>query len=946
MTRRVTLLILFLMCITVVSVEGQTAVETTVSSDAPMELTDTIPRDPDILVGRFDNGLTYYIKSNQRPENRVELRLVVDAGSVLEDENQRGLAHFVEHMAFNGTEHFAKQELVDYLESIGTQFGPDINAYTGFDETVYQLQIPTDSTPLVETAFQILEDWAHGVAFEEEEIDAERGVILEERRLGLGAGQRMRNEQYPILFKDSRYAERLPIGLPEVVENCDYETLRRFYRDWYRPDLMAVIAVGDMDPQYIEGLVKKHFASLPPREEARPREVIEVPDHENTLYAIASDPEATSSRVGVYYKHPISPQGTVANYRQKIVASLYNNMLSQRLYELTRQADPPFLYGYSDEGRLVRSSETYMLGAGVKEGGIVRGLEALLIETARVRQFGFTESELERQKAEVLRYMEQAYKERDKTRSGTLAAEYARNFLQDEPIPGIAYEYAMYRRYLPDITLEEVNSLAQRWITDANRVVMVNMPEKPDLPVPTEQELRAVFAAVDTVAISPYEDQMMDQPLIAEAPEPSKVVAEQYIEPLKITRWTLANGVEIVVKPTDFKNDEIVFQAFSPGGYWLLDESDHIPALTAADIVSQGGVGEFDAVALEKKLAGKLVSIQSWIGNVDEEIGGRAAPADLETLMQLIYLKFTAPRKDTTAFQAYRSRLEAMLANRSASPRAVFQDTLMVTMAQHHPRVRPWNMSMLDDLDLNRSMEIYRDRFADASDFMFIFVGNIDLEKLRPLAETYLGGLPSLRTEETWRDVGVRPPTGVVRKDVVKGMEPQSQVQLIFTGDFIWNRQNRYDIVSMASAFQIKLREILREDLGGTYGVGVNASPTLIPAAGYRLSIGFGCDPDRVGELVQTVFTQIDSLKSAGLDQSYIDKVKEMQRRDHETSLRENGYWLSLLRRAYTYQEDPLNVLRFEKLLESLAVESVKSAANRYFDADNYMRMVLLPEES
>jgi len=612
---------------------------------------------------------------------------------------------------------------------------------------------------------------------------------------------------------------------------------------------------------------------------------------------------------------------------------------------LSKQADPPFLYGYSSQGRLVRSRETYMLGAGVKEDGVVRGLKAVLVEAARVKQFGFTEPEMERQKAELLRYMEQAYNERDKTRSGTLAAEYARNFLQNESIPGIAYEFAMYRQYLPTITLEEINDLAHRWITEDNRVVMVNMPDKSEVPVPTEQELAAIFDAVDTVTITAYVDQTVDQPLLGITPTPSPVVAEQYIEPLDITRWSLANGVEIIVKPTDFKNDEILFQAFSPGGYWLLDEADHIPALTASDIVSQGGLGEFDQIALEKKLAGKLVGIQAWIGTVDEEIGGRAAPEDLETLFKLIYLKFTSPRKDSTTFLAYQSQLEALLTNRSSSPGAVFQDTLMVTMAQHHPRVRPWTMAMLDDLDLNRSLEIYRDRFADASDFTFIFVGNVDLDKLRPLAETYLGGLPSLRSEESWQDVGVRPPKGVVLKEVRKGLEPQSRVQLVFTGDFIWNRRNRYDIVSMAAAFEIKLREILREDLSGTYGVGVNAVPMRIPAAGYQMSISFGCAPDRVEELTETIFTQIDSLTTIGLDQTYIDKIKEMQRRDRETSLKENSYWLYALRRAETYQEDPLNILESQQLIESLTVESVRAAAVKYLNTDNYIQVVLLPEE-
>lgn len=916
-----------------------------VPEGTPMGLQDIIPRDPSIVYGKLDNGLTYYIKPNHKPEKRVELRLVVNAGSVLEDENQRGLAHFVEHMCFNGTEHFQKQELVNYLESIGTRFGPDINAYTSFDETVYMLQIPTDSIDQVDTAFQILEDWAHRVSFDDDEIDRERGVIMEEWRLGRGASSRMRDKQFPILFEGSRYGERLPIGLPDVIEHCDHDTLRQFYRDWYRPDLMAVVAVGDIDPEHIKGLIERHFASWPAREFEREREIFPVPDNDTTLYAIASDPEATSTRVAVYYKHPVEPQGTVADYRENIVAALYNSMLNQRLYELTQKADPPFLYGYSSEGRLVRSKETYMLGAGVKEAGIERGLKAILTEADRVKQFGFTESELERQKSELLSYMQQAFKERDKTESGSLAAEYARNFLQQEPIPGIAYEFAMYQRYLPTITLDEVNGLAQKWITEKNRVVMVNMPEKQDLPVPTEAQLEGVFAQVDTTNLTAYVDQATDQPLVPEPPTPTKIVAEQYFEPLDMTHWTLANGAEVIVKPTDFKNDEILFDAFSPGGYWLLDASDRIPALTASDIMSQSGLGEFNQIALDKKLAGKLVGVQSWIGNVDEEVSGHSSSDDLETFLKLVYLKFTAPRKDTNAFLAYSSRMETLLANRSANPAAVYQDTLMVTLAQHHPRVKPWTPDMVNHLDLDRSLEIYKERFADASDFTFVFVGNVDLEKLRPLVETYLGGLPSTRSEESWHDVGVRPPKGVVKKVVRKGLEPKSQVQMIFTGDFIWNRQNRYDIKSMASAFQIKLREVLREDLSGTYGVGVSALPTLIPNTGYQIRIGFGCDPKRVDELTATVMAEIDSLKTVGLDQTYVEKVKEIQRREFETSLKQNNYWLSVLQRAYTYQEDPLNILQADDLIETLTEGSIKSAAVKYFDTANYVQAELLPEE-
>jgi len=910
-----------------------------------LELTDTIGIDPRITYGKLENGITYYIRTNQKPENRAELRLVVNAGSVLEDENQRGLAHFVEHMGFNGTKNFAKQELVDYLESIGMRFGPDLNAYTSFDETVYMLQVPTDSVELVETAFQILEDWAHQVSFDDEEIDKERGVIIEEWRLGRGAEARMRDEQFPILFQGSRYAERLPIGKKEVVEDCSYETLKKFYRDWYRPDLMAIVAVGDFDPEWIEGLIEEHFSRLPVHKERREREIFPVPRHDETLFAIATDPEATNSRISVYYKHPLDIDVTVADYREDIVRFLYDGMFNQRLYELTKLPDPPFTYGWSSQGRFVRSIDVYYLGAGVKDGGIERGLKTLLIEAARVKEYGFTDTELQREKKEKLRWIEQLYNERDKTESRRHTAEYIRHFLQDEPTPGIAYEYELYKRYLPTITLEEINQLAGLLIRDESRVIMVNAPEKPEVKVPTQDDLLAVFAAAEKEEITAYEDLISDQPLIETPPAPSKIIGEKQLEAIGVTHWTLANGVEVLLKPTDFKNDEVLFTAFSPGGTSLASDEDYMAARTASQIIREGGLGGFSQIALEKLLAGKLVEIHPWISGLEEGLSGNASPQDLETLFQLIYLHFTAPRKDSSTFLAYQSRMKAYLENRSANPEAVFRDTVQVTMAQHHHRARPLTVALLDEMNLHKSFEIYQDRFADASDFTFIFVGALEPDKIKPLVETYLGGLPSLKREETWRDVGIDPPAGVIKKEVTKGLEPKSRVQIIFSGDFAWNGQNRYDINSMATAFRIKLREILREDLGGTYGVGVRASPQHYPDQEYQISIRFGCAPERVEELTATVFTQLDSIRTANLGEIYLTKVREIQRRKREKDLKENRFWLDELEDCLTHQEDPLTILEYGKLVDGLTLEAIRNAARTYFNLENYVTVVLLPEQ-
>ncbi|MFZ5979500.1 MAG: M16 family metallopeptidase [Candidatus Zixiibacteriota bacterium] len=937
---------LFLICfglVLCVAAEGVFAqkAETESISFAPGDI---IPLDPDITYGKLDNGITYYIKYNSRPENRAEFRLAVNAGSVLEDDDQQGLAHFTEHMAFNGTKNFEKHELIDFLESIGMRFGPELNAYTYFEETMYMLQVPTDSAELVETAFQILEDWAHQLTLADDEIDRERGVIIEEWRLGRGAGARILDKQFPIMLQGSKYAERLPIGKKEVVQDCSYETLKKFYYDWYRPDLMAVVAVGDFDKAEIEKLIKKYFNEIPQKENARPREEYPVPDHKETLFAIATDPEATSASVGVYYKHPMEKTRTVADYRRDIVNGLYNSMLSQRLYELTRLPEPPFLYGYSGESNFVRSKELYTLGAGVEDNGIEKGLEALLIEAERVRKYGFTQTELDRQKKETMRWIEQLYNERDKTESRNLAREYTSNYLNGEAAPGIVYEYELYRYYLPTITLDDVNQVAAKMITDENRVVMVSAPEKPDLKVPGETELLAVFDKVKGEDIKPYEDKVSDKPLLATIPALSKIVAEEYFENLNVTHWTLANGVEVVLKPTDFKNDEILMSASSPGGHSLVPDDQYVSASTAADIISEGGIGTFNRIELEKKLAGKVVRVSPRIGNLSENMEGNCSPEDLETMLQLVYLYFTSPRKDTTAYQAYQAQIQAFLENRGARPETAFFDTLQVTLSQYHPRTRPWTLELMNEMNLDQSYRIYRERFADASDFTFCFVGNIDLTKARPLVETYLGGLPSTRQEESWRDLNINPPDGLVKKEVRKGMEPKSQIQIVFNGDFVWNRLNRYVLTAMVEGFRIKLREVIREDLGGTYGVRLDGRAQKEPEHTYSINIGLGCDPDRVDEIIAMIMTQIDSLKNYGLNETYIEKVKEMQRRERETSLKRNNFWLMSLSSAYSLHEDPMDILDYENLVDQLTVEAVRQAALEYFDTDNYVQVVLYPE--
>ncbi|HRS50869.1 MAG TPA: insulinase family protein [Candidatus Marinimicrobia bacterium] len=915
------------------------------SPSIALELDSELALDPKIIKGRFDNGLTYYIRKNERPERRAELRLVVNAGSVLEEEDQRGLAHFLEHMAFNGTARFKKQEIVNFMELAGMPFGSHLNAYTSFDETVYMLTVPTDRDSLLEKGFQILADWASQISLENEEIDKERGVIREEWRLWRRAEMRVQEKEFQVIFWGSLYAERHPIGQITVIDTFHYDTLRKFYRDWYRPDLMAVIAVGDFDEDRVKNLIEQNFIDLKSPTDAPPRPIPPVPDHTETLFSIQTDPELTRNQVDMLIKLPRTEQKYVRDYRHSIVENLYNSMLNERLEELTKTAEPPFLEAVSQKGRLVRSKDCYSIGAVVKDNGIEEGLAAMLTELKRVQEFGFTETELKRAQSEALRNMEQMYRERDKIYSRSFASEYVRNFLDAEPVPGIELEYEFHKKYIPGIELSEVNVLAKEWVTDINRVVLVSAPDKPDLKIPTEAELREIFEKVNRQKVTAYVDQMAESDLISQLPPPGCIMQETYIDSLNITELLLSNGVKVVIKPTNFKNDEVLLSAFSPGGTSLVPDSNYVAAISSVPIVIESGVGEFNSVMLSKKLAGKVVSVRPSLAELTENFSASASPEDLETMFQLIYLYFTAPRKDSTAYLSYREKLKNSIINRAANPLAAFSDTIKVTLSQYHFRARPWTVAMLDEIDLNKSYDIFRQRFGEAGDFTFFLVGNVELDSAKQMAIRYLANLPTLNREESWRDVGIRPPTGVVQKAVYKGLEKQSYVHITFSGSFDWSRQNRFELATVADVLRIKLREQIREEKGGTYGVSVGSSSQQYPYPEFRLTIQFGCNPERVTELIAVVFQEIEKLKSELLSDEDLTKIKQIDLRSYETNLKENRFWLDNLHFYYFNNENPVAILHYPQLVEALTKEMVQNAARRYLPVDNYVQVVLYPEK-
>jgi zinc protease len=904
-----------------------------------------VPSDPAIKIGKLENGLKYYIKENKKPEKRAELILVVNAGAILEDEDQNGLAHFCEHMAFNGTKNFPKLDLVNFLESIGVRFGADLNAYTNTDETVYMLTLPTDSERLLNKGFQVLEDWSHNVLYEGKDIDDERGVIREEWRLGKGAEDRIEKKQIPYLFKNSKYEKRDVIGDTAIINNAKYDELRRFYHDWYRPDLMAVIVVGDFDKNDIEKKIKEHFSQLKNPENEKERVRFSVPPNKDILVSVASDKELSMPRVSIYFKHEGRDEKTLESYRQSLVDNLFSEMLTDRLTELTRKPNPPFIYAFAYESRFIDEIRSFTMMGMAKSDGIGQSLESLLKEAFRVYQNGFTESELERAKKINMRRMEKSYDERDKTESSRLAFEYVRNFLDKEPIPGIATELDIDKYFFPGISLDEVNTLTHKLIKNENCVITVAAPDKPGVVVPSDAEVLKMFNNISEEKIEAYSDTVSNQPLLAQIPKPGTVVKEKLVKDIGLTELDLSNGVKVILKPTDFKNDEVSFSSYKWGGSSLASDADYLSAISAASIVNQSGVGIFDRNQLTKMLAGKIVRVNPSIDYLDEEVKGSCSPKDMEVMFQLIYLYFTQPRKDKDAFESYITKLKSQIEDSKNSPRSVMRDTVNVTQFNYNFRKLPWTLESLDKINLDKAVEFYKQRFSNANGFTFFFVGNFDVEKFKPLLLTYLGSLPSNKEMDKWNDRNIEPPKGKIDKIVKKGIEAQSFVWLVLTGDFHRTQKDLFDIEALMDIFDIKVREVLREDKGGVYGVGAWQQVQHFPKDEFKINIVFGCDPKRIDELINAVLDIMNEMKSNVPAEIYMTKVKEIQTRENEVNMKTNMYWLNSIYDSFYNYEDPKRILETEEFIKKLTPDDIRNSANKYFTLNNYIRVVLEPEK-
>ena len=906
-----------------------------------------IPTDPNVRIGKLENGLTYYIRHNELPEDRADFYIAQKVGSILEEENQRGLAHFLEHMCFNGTTNFPGKALINYLETIGVRFGENLNAYTSIDETVYNIaNVPVIRDGIVDSCLLILHDWANDLTLDPKEIDNERGVIHEEWRTGQGAMMRMYEQALPKAFEGSKYGHRLPIGTIEVIDNFPYQALRDYYEKWYRPDQQGIVVVGDVDVDKVEAKIKEIFSPIEMPANAAERVYEKVPDNKEPIITIAKDKEQPSTMIYIWHKHPATPneaKGNIGYLVQNYIFSMIAKMLNARLDELRQNANPPYIMAVTEDTDflLAKTTQAFAGIAVSKEDGIPTAISALVREIERARKFGFTASEYARAKADYLRALESAYNEREKVRNGQYVQEYIRHFIDNEPIPGIEMEYTLMNQLAPNIPVEAINSILPQLITDENIVINIFGPDKEGMVYPTEAEILDVLNKTKAEEITAYVDKVSDEPLMKETPKAGKIVKTEE-GPFGSTVLTLSNGVRVVVKNTDFKADEIRMSAFSPGGTSIFGTGEALQVKMLNSVAGLGGLGNFSNVDLEKVLAGKKASISASVNGLTERVNGSCSPKDLETLMQLVYLTFTAPRMDNAAFESFKQRTKASLANQEADPSIALVDTLNKEMYGNHPMAMRVKAEMIDQIDYNRIMEMYKDRFKEAGDFTFLFVGNINLEEAKPLIETYLGGLPTINRKENFKDIKLDIQKGIRKNVFEKKMEtPKATVLNIISGNCPLNLKNSLLMTILSQTMDMVYTETIREKEGASYGVGT-VGQINYPKDEAIFQIYFDTDPAKREKMEQIVMTELQKVAQEGPRPEHLAKVKEFLLKKHIENSKENSYWLGQLD-SYYWNNTDMNT-DYEKLVNEMTVEDVKNFTKALLDQGNIIEVTMTAE--
>ena len=909
------------------------------------------PVDTNVRVGKLDNGLTYFIRHNEKPAQRANFYIAQKVGSVLEEENQRGLAHFLEHMAFNGLEHFPKKAMLDYMERNGVKFGTNVNAWTSFEQTVYMLNnVPTTNPGLVDTCLLVLHDWSSFISLEDDEIENERGVILEEMRQGLDAQSRIYNKILPEIYPNSPYGVPMPIiGTEEVVANFDHQFLRDYYHKWYRPDLQGIIIIGDVDVNQIENRLKEMFADIPAPENPAERVYFPVADNDETIVSIATDVEETTYSISVLYKHDYVPfafrgniQYWIKGYIDDLIASMFNN----RLEELTQKANPPFVYGagYYTTFLISSTKDAWTTTAiAMDKDGIEKALNALVAENKRMQQFGFTASELERAKADLMKNIENQYNERDKQETGRLFYPILSHFLTNEPLMGIENDYTLLSQIMPTISVDMINQYAaESLITKNNIVIMLTAPEKEGEVLPTNAELLAMFENANKQEVAAYAETVSNEPLIAKMPAKGAIVNKQHDDVFDATVLTLNNGAKVIYKPTTFKDDEVLMSAYSFGGYSVMNQKDPRTLQLINDLATLGGVGNFSAIDLPKVLAGKKASVNPYISNVMEGMNGNCSARDLETMMQLTYLYFTSPRSDNEAFQSYITRTKAVVANAESDPMTAFRDSLVYALYGDNPLVTRMKVEDYDKVNYKKAMKLYADRFKDANNFVFTFVGNIDPETFEPLVEQYIGSLKSKKNKETWTDKCAVMTEKSVNCHYTKAMEnPKVTCYMVYNGDMQNTGKNQMTIQALRDIMNIVYTEKIREDEGGTYGVGVQSNLNLRPKETFMFLIGFETNKDMYEKLMGIAKAELQSVADNGPRPEDLKKVKEFLIKKHSEDMENNRYWMNCIQ---TNERDGYNPMQdYTDIINGITSDDIANMAKAVLNG--YLKEVVqIPE--
>ncbi len=910
-----------------------------------------LPVDPNVRYGKLENGLTYYIRQNAYPEKRADFYIAQKVGSMQEEDNQAGLAHFLEHMAFNGTKHYpGRKTMLDYLEKNGAKFGANVNAYTSFDETVYNLSdIPVHREGVVDSCLLILHDWSGFITLEDAEIDKERAIIKEEWRTRDNAYMRILDKQLPVLFKDSKYAKRMPIGTMEVVENFPYQVLRDYYHKWYRPDLQAIIIVGDVDADKLEAKIKTMFADIPKAVNPAERIYYPVPDNDEPLIITATDTEATTTQVALYIKHdPISDdiKKTDLGLKDNIVKSLVSQMLSARLSEISKKADAPFAASYAaDRGFFVSKTKDAWTTIGVsKEGKIKETLASLVRENERMKRFGFTDSEIERAKSNLIQSYENAYNNRNKERNDRYVDEYVRSFSDNEPIPGIEYEYNYAKQVTPLITKDVFNQFVQSIITGKNVAISVMGPENEELVYPTNEELLQVYTDVEKENITPYEESVSNEPLISKMPKPGKVVKSVVNKNFESTEWTLSNGIKVILKKTDFKDDQIIMSSIAYGGTSLVSDDDIYNAGFVNMVPSIGGIGNFSSTDLTKVLAGKTARINPSISEWTQGFGGSSNIKSVETLFQLTYLYYTAPRKDEDAYKSILEMVKNQLKNQSAEPSSVFSDSIAAAKYGDNPRTKNMKFEDVDKLNYDRIIEIYKQLYANPGSSVFIIVGTVDEVALKPLVEQYLASLPSGNKKASYKNIDMNLRKGIYENTFEREMKtPKTSVYKLYSATLDRNLKNRIGLSALKQILDIVYTETVREEEGGTYGVRTGVGISRIPEGQTSFVASFDTDPDKVAKLSPIIKREMDIIAENGPREVDFNKVKEYMIKKYQEDLKTNGYWSGILLSNYFYGED--NQTDYLSTLNSLTKEDIKVLMKDLLKPGNSIEVIMNPEK-